>query len=95
MDFKKYEKELNEAGYLVTADYVTTARGDVVGQNDPYGTFHSKDDALLFVLAAAVNAELAPKPKDKPKAKKRARTLKGGFKSDDKSTPDINEAWEQ
>lgn len=32
-----------------------------------------------------------PKPKAKPK---RARTKKGTYKGDDKSTPDVNEAWE-
>ena len=32
-----------------------------------------------------------PKPKAKPK---RARTAKGRYKGDDKSTPDVNEAWE-
>ena len=31
------------------------------------------------------------KPKGKPK---RARTIKGRYKGDDKSTPDVNEAWE-
>ena len=31
------------------------------------------------------------KPKGKPK---RARTVKGRYKGDDKSTPDVNEAWE-
>ena len=37
----------------------------------------------------------AEKPKPKPKAKpKRARTKKGTYKGDDKSTPDVNEAWE-
>ena len=30
---------------------------------------------------------------DKPK-RKRARGLKGRYKADDKSTPDVNEAWE-
>jgi len=37
----------------------------------------------------------AEKAKPKPKAKpKRARTKKGTYKGDDKSTPDVNEAWE-
>ena len=37
----------------------------------------------------------AKKAKPKPKAKaKRARTKKGTYKGDDKSTPDVNEAWE-
>ena len=37
----------------------------------------------------------AEKAKPKPKAKpNRARTKKGTYKGDDKSTPDVNEAWE-
>ena len=32
--------------------------------------------------------------KPKPKKRKRARKKDGTFKADDKSTPNINEAWE-
>mgnify|MGYP001161422132 CR=1 FL=1 len=32
--------------------------------------------------------------KQKPKKRKRARKKDGTFKADDKSTPNINEAWE-
>ena len=32
--------------------------------------------------------------KPKPKKRKRARTKDGKYKGDDKSTPNINEAWE-
>ena len=32
--------------------------------------------------------------KSKPKKRKRARKKDGTFKGDDKSTPDVNEAWE-
>ena len=37
-----------------------------------------------------------PKKEEKPKPKKRKRARKkdGTFKGDDKSTPDVNEAWE-
>jgi hypothetical protein len=31
---------------------------------------------------------------EKPKKRKRARTKDGRYRGDDKSTPDINEAWE-
>ena len=31
---------------------------------------------------------------EKPKKRKRARKKDGTFRGDDKSTPDINEAWE-
>jgi hypothetical protein len=32
--------------------------------------------------------------KPKPKKRKRARKNDGTFRGDDKSTPDVNEAWE-
>ena len=32
--------------------------------------------------------------KPKPKKRKRARKKDGTFRGDDKSTPDVNEAWE-
>ena len=32
--------------------------------------------------------------KEKPKKRKRARKKDGTFKGDDKSTPNVNEAWE-
>ena len=32
--------------------------------------------------------------KSKPKKRKRARKKDGTFRGDDKSTPDVNEAWE-
>jgi len=32
--------------------------------------------------------------KEKPKKRKRARKKDGTFRGDDKSTPDVNEAWE-
>ncbi len=31
---------------------------------------------------------------EKPKKRKRARKADGTFRGDDKSTPDVNEAWE-
>ena len=34
------------------------------------------------------------KEKSKPKKRKRARKKDGTFRSDDKSTPNVNEAWE-
>ncbi len=98
MDLKKYEKELNEAGYIVSRDMVANSRGDVVGQMDPYGEFHYSDDVMAKVICKAMQAE-EEKPAKKPvkKAapkKKRARDEDGHFKADDPSTPDVNEAWE-
>ncbi len=105
MDFKKYEKELNKAGYFISGDQVANCRGDVVGQMDPYGEFHYSDDAMAFVICEAAQAEMmeavvSVEKENKPvlaklaKPKKRARTEEGHYKADDKSTPDVNEAWE-
>ena len=35
------------------------------------------------------------KEKPKPKKRKRARKKDGTFRGDDKSTPNVNEAWEE
>jgi len=69
MEFKKYEKALNAAGYLVAGDQVTTIKGDVVGQMDPYGEFHYKDMDMAFVICEAMRLEVKEKTKA-PKAKK-------------------------
>ncbi len=93
MDFKKCEKELNKAGYAISGDFVINSRGDVVGQMDPYGEFHSSEEAVIEAIRKAMSA---PAPVKKTKAtKKRARDEDGHFKADDPSTPDVNEAWEE
>ena len=89
MDLKKFEKELNKAGYFISTDQVVTARGDVVGQMDPYSTFLCDVDEVCAILSAT-----PVKIKKPAKVLKRARTEDGHFKADDKSTPDVNEAWE-
>tara|TARA_R110000782_G_scaffold72574_1_gene145355 strand:- start:599 stop:877 length:279 start_codon:yes stop_codon:yes gene_type:complete len=89
MDLKKFEKELNKAGYFISTDQVVTTRGDVVGQMDPYGTFLCDVDEVCVILSAT-----PVKIKKPAKVLKRARTEDGHFKADDKSTPDVNEAWE-
>ena len=38
--------------------------------------------------------QVAPVAEEAPAKPKRARTAKGKLKADDKSTPDVNEAWE-
>lgn len=98
MNLKKYEKELNKAGYFISADMVSNSRGDVVGQMDPYGEFHYSDDEMAKVICKAMQAEEAKpvvkaEPKKATKKKKRARDEEGHFKADDPSTPDVNEAW--
>lgn len=95
MDFKKYEKELNKAGYFISADQVTNRRGDVVGQMDPYGEFHYSDDDMASVICKAAQAEAKVEEAKPVKKTKRARDEDGHFKADDPTTPDINEAWEE
>tara|TARA_R110000822_G_scaffold135346_1_gene272927 strand:- start:222 stop:506 length:285 start_codon:yes stop_codon:yes gene_type:complete len=94
MNFKKYEKELNKAGYYISGDMIANSRGDVAAQIDPYGDFHCNDDVVAKVIRDAMRAEVEVKVEPKKK-KKRARTEDGYFKADDKSTPDVNEAWEE
>jgi hypothetical protein len=57
MIFKKYEKELNKAGYFISTDQVVNSRGDVMGQMDPYGSFLSSDDDLMVLICKAAQAE--------------------------------------
>ena len=99
IDLKTFEKELNKAGYFVSADQVSTGRGDVVGQMDPYGDFICKEEAVMDILSKPAVKEPAPKKvapkKVSAKKTKRARTEEGYFKADDPSTPDVNEAWEE
>lgn len=94
MIFKKYEKELNKAGYFISTDQIVNVRGDVVGQMDPYGSFLSSDDALMVLICKAAQAEEEAKKVVATK-KKRARNEDGAFKADDPDTPDVNEAWEE
>tara|TARA_R110000851_G_C13082656_1_gene565933 strand:- start:59 stop:364 length:306 start_codon:yes stop_codon:yes gene_type:complete len=97
MNFKKYEKELNKAGYIISGDMVSNSRGDVVGQMDPYGEFHYSDDVMAKVICDAMRAE-----EDKPVKKEvkkvvkkyvRTRDEDGQYVADDLETLDINEAW--
>lgn len=88
MDLNKFNKELNKAGYFISTDQVVNVRGDVVGQMDPYGTFLCEVDEVWAILS-----EKTIEVKKPAKVLKRARTVVGHFKADDKSTPDVNEAW--
>jgi hypothetical protein len=86
MDFKKYEKELKKAGYIISGDMVSNSRGDVVGQ---------MDHEMAKVICAAMQAEEeTPVTKKTTTKKKRAHDEDGHFKADDPSTTDLNEAWE-
>lgn len=54
-------------------------------------------DAVTQVAPVPVAEEVAPAPvveEVAPAKPKRARTAKGKLKADDKSTPDVNEAWD-
>jgi hypothetical protein len=54
-------------------------------------------DSVTQVAPAPVVEEVAPAPvveEVAPAKPKRARTTKGKLVADDKSTPDVNEAWE-
>ena len=57
MSFKKYEKELNKAGYFISTDQIVNSRGDVVGQMDPYGSFLSNDDDLMALICKTAQAD--------------------------------------
>tara|TARA_R110000782_G_scaffold73701_2_gene147510 strand:- start:1790 stop:2035 length:246 start_codon:yes stop_codon:yes gene_type:complete len=63
-EIKAVEKELAKAGYKIVGDKVTTAKGDVAGLMDPYGTFNTKDAELEGIIKAGPPP--APKPKPKP-----------------------------
>jgi len=55
------------------------------------------DDIWELVFGSVRRPEVKFKnmlTKEKPKKRKRARKKDGTFRGDDKSTPDINEAWE-
>lgn len=98
MNFKKYEKELNKAGYYISADMIANVRGDVVGQMDPYGEFHYSDDVMAKVICDAMRAEEEkPVKKEVKKVVKkkyvRSRDEDGHFVADNPETLDINEAW--
>ena len=46
--------------------------------------------------SGVIRRKVEPKPVTKPKTttkRVRARTIKGRYKGDDKSTPDVDEAW--
>ncbi len=78
MNFLDYKESLEEHGYLVTEEGVTTRMGDVLAANDPYGSYWCSDGKVQELLSEPL--------------KVRARTAKGHFVKDDPATPE-NEAW--
>ena len=56
MDFKKFEKQIEKAGYRVHNDQVIGSAGDVVASVDKHGEVHSKDADFLELLVDLVYA---------------------------------------
>lgn len=99
MKFTDWKVELEEFGYLVTEDLVTTKRGDVLAGKDPYGGYYVNDSRIQDI----VSKKPSTVKKVVPKAKKvvevatelvmeRARDENGHFIADDPDT-EVNEAW--
>lgn len=81
MKFLDYKTALEDQGYTVTKDIVTTRLGDVLAGFDPYGSVWCVDSKVNEILNSDVKVETV-----------RARTDKGHFVKDDPTTPE-NEAW--
>tara|TARA_R110001606_G_scaffold32595_1_gene98383 strand:+ start:1296 stop:1607 length:312 start_codon:yes stop_codon:yes gene_type:complete len=89
--YNKYKKQLEKAGYSVSATgEVTDSAGNSVAGEGAYNQVWCKDidvDAICSVESIeAIKEILVPK-------KVRARNAKGHLVGDDPSTPDIDEAW--
>jgi hypothetical protein len=80
MDFEDYKDQLEECGYVVTSENITTRMGDVLAALDPYGSYWCTDSMVEGILSSVVNKKV------------RARTKSGHFIKDDPTTPE-NEAW--
>ena len=81
MKFLDYKTALEDQGYTVTKDIITTRLGDVLAGFDPYGSVWCVDSKVNEILNSDVEVERV-----------RARTDKGHFVKDDPATPE-NEAW--
>lgn len=81
MNFLDYKTELENQGYTVTKDIITTRLGDVLAGFDPYGGVWCVDSNVNEILNSDIEVERV-----------RARTDKGHFVKDDPTTPE-NEAW--
>jgi hypothetical protein len=99
MKFTDWKAELEQFGYVVTEDQITTKRGDVLAGKDPYGGYYVNDSRVQDILAK----KPSPVKKVVRKAKKavetaaeltmvRARDENGHFIADDPET-EVNEAW--
>lgn len=86
MNFLDYKTKLEEHGYTVTTDNVTTRMGDVLDAFDPYGSHWCVDSKVSEILSEDITVE------EVVVEKVRARTDRGYYVKDDPSTPE-NEAW--
>ena len=95
---EKFKRCFVAMGFDFRGNAIINIRGDVMGEFDGHGTFHSKDEYLRGMvkdfLRVPDDVVEEVKEEKKPKAKKkRAHNEDGTFKADDPSTPE-NEAWE-
>lgn len=56
MNFTDWKTELEECGYKVTEDVITTHRGDVLAGKDPYGGIFISDSRIQDILAKKPSA---------------------------------------
>jgi hypothetical protein len=99
MNFLDWQTELEKQGYVVTADQVTTKRGDVLAGKDPYGGYYVNDSMIQDIVSKKPNIKKQVKKTVKKVAAKatelvmeRARDKNGHFIADDPTT-EVNEAW--
>ena len=99
MNFTDWQTELEKQGYVVTADQVTTKRGDVLAGKDPYGGYYISDSRIQDIVSKKPSVKKQVKKAAKKVAEKatelvmeRARDKNGHFIADDPDT-EVNEAW--
>ena len=99
MNFTDWQTELEKQGYVVTADQVTTKRGDVLAGKDPYGGYYINDSMIQDIVSKKPSVKKQVKKAAKKVAEKatelvmeRARDKNGHFIADDPDT-EVNEAW--
>lgn len=66
MNFSKFEKQIEKAGYKVHNDQVIGAAGDVVALVDGHGEVHSKDGDFLELLVNLVYEDEVVVVEEKP-----------------------------
>jgi len=99
MKFTDWKVELEDFGYLVTEDLVTTKRGDVLAGKDPYGGYYVNDSRIQDIVSKKPSTVKKITAKVKKVVKTdaelemvRARDENGHFIADDPAT-EVNEAW--